>query len=147
MKLSQQSESLLTEVFTSIVDAFSGKEDTALTDFHFQPSSESGELSVFDDDDNELAHAAIVEWQDYEPNRFWPQVKADLLSAIAKVNKEKALENLSVWKPYSFVLVDDERETICDLLLVDDDMLVLSDNLLEGLDADLDNFLEHLLED
>ena len=47
--------------------------------------------------------------------------------------------------PYSFVLVDEERETIGDLLLVDDDTLLVTDSLLQGLDEDLNRFLEELM--
>ncbi len=50
-------------------------------------------------------------------------------------------------KPYSFVLVDEDRETVAELLLVDDeDTLLLNDELLKGLDEELDAFLKDLLE-
>ena len=51
-------------------------------------------------------------------------------------------------KPYSFVLVDADKETIADLMLVDDqETLLLHDGmLLEGLDDELDAFLKELLE-
>jgi hypothetical protein len=42
--------------------------------------------------------------------------------------------------------VDDEKETVAELLLVDDDTLMLSSELLEGLDEELDDFLKKLLE-
>jgi hypothetical protein len=62
-------------------------------------------------------------------------------------NKEGELERLAVWMPYSFVLVDKEHESICELLLVDDDTLLVTEGLLEGLDKELNEFLESLLED
>ena len=50
-------------------------------------------------------------------------------------------------KPYSFTLVDGDKETVAELLLVDDDTLLLNDDeLLKGLDAELDAFLKDLLE-
>ena len=50
-------------------------------------------------------------------------------------------------KPYSFVLVDDDKETVSELLLVDDeDTMLLDDELLKGLDEELDAFLKDLLE-
>ena len=49
-------------------------------------------------------------------------------------------------KPFSFVLVDEDKETISDLLLVDDDTLLVNDELLKGLDKELDDFLKNLLE-
>ena len=57
------------------------------------------------------------------------------------------LDNLCIMKPYSFVLVDEDRETVAELLLVDDeDTLLLNDELLKGLDEELDAFLKDLLE-
>ena len=55
-------------------------------------------------------------------------------------------DKLTILKPYSFVLVDEERETIAELLLVDDDTLLVNDELLKGLDQELDAFLKELLE-
>ena len=55
-------------------------------------------------------------------------------------------EKLTILKPYSFVLVDDEKETIAELLLMDDDTLLVNEELLKGLDEELDSFLKELLE-
>ena len=52
----------------------------------------------------------------------------------------------TILKPYSFVLVDEEKETIAELLLVDDDTILVNDELLKGLDKELDEFLKELLE-
>lgn len=53
---------------------------------------------------------------------------------------------MTILKPYSFVLVDEEKETIAELLLVDDDTILVNDELLKGLDKELDEFLKELLE-
>ena len=44
------------------------------------------------------------------------------------------------------MLVDDEKETVAELLLMDDDTLLLDGELLKGLDEELDAFLKDLLE-
>ena len=49
-------------------------------------------------------------------------------------------------KPFSFVLVDEDKETITELLLMDDDTLLVNEELLKGLDEELDTFLKELLE-
>lgn len=145
MKLSQQSKSLLAEVFQTIIDRYSPSvSETVLTDIHFQPVQETGELVVFDDDDEEIARTTIVEWVDATGD-FGELTKAGIVQALAQANSAGALEHLSIWKPYSFVLVDDERETVCDLLLVDDDTLIVTEQLMSGLDAELNDFLENLL--
>ena len=42
--------------------------------------------------------------------------------------------------------MDDEKETIAELLLMDDDTLLVNEELLKGLDEELDSFLKELLE-
>ena len=50
-------------------------------------------------------------------------------------------------QPYSFVYVDEDKETIAELLLMDDDTLIVTDGLLKGLDEELNEFLKDLLSD
>ena len=70
-----------------------------------------------------------------------------LRSAVMTLKDEGALDKLCLLKPYSFVLVDDEKETVAELLLMDEEeTMLLSDELLKGLDEELDTFLKELLE-
>ena len=131
-----------------IVEQYSGEEDQLLsTDFYIQPLRESGKLSIFNDNDEEVACAQVPEWEEYAAEEFYDAVTADLTAVIDEVNAEGELERLAVWMPYSFVLVDEERETIADLLLVDDDTLLVKKGLLAGLDEELNKFIEDLLND
>jgi hypothetical protein len=50
-------------------------------------------------------------------------------------------------QPYSIDLVDDDKETISELLFVDGDTEILNKELLKGLDNELNDFLKKLLED
>ncbi len=118
-----------------------------LTDIYLQPNMGDAELSIFDDDMNELARAAVGEWADCIPESFYSDVAQQLSDVLGQLEKEGALAGVSLVKPYSFVLVDDEHETVADLLLVDDDTMLLSDGLLKGLDEELDAFLKQLLEE
>ena len=63
----------------------------------------------------------------------------------SNVISKKADSN--VFSKYSFVLVDDERESISELLLVDEDTLLVTDSLLEGLDDELNAFIDKLLKE
>jgi hypothetical protein len=54
---------------------------------------------------------------------------------------------MSILKPYSFVLEDDDHEHIAELYLVDDDTAIMDKELMAGLDKDLDSFLDKLLKD
>ena len=55
-------------------------------------------------------------------------------------------DKVTILKPYSFVRVDEDKETVTELLLVDDDTMLVNDELLKGLDKELDDFLKELLE-
>lgn len=138
----------LADILQTIIRTYTrADEDVVLTDIHFQPVQDTGELFVFDDEDQPIAHTVVESWADLADDAFLPTVRADLEQAIASANADGALERLSIFRPYSLVLVDDERETICDLLLVDDDTIILTDQLLSDLDSDLNAFLDNLLDD
>ena len=55
-------------------------------------------------------------------------------------------DKMTILKPFSFVLVDEDKETLAELLLIDDDTLLVNEELLKGLDEELDEFLKKLLE-
>ncbi len=147
MNMNEQSYAAIASAFREAVGRYAnGEENSAVTDIHVQPSSESGELVIFNDDDEELARTVIDEWVDYDSDDFYKVVEPVLRGALSALKEEGAFEGLSLMKPYSFVLVDDEKETVAELLLMDDDTLLLDGELLKGLDEELDAFLKDLLE-
>lgn len=40
-------------------------------------------------------------------------------------------------KPYSYVLEDDDKDSIAELYVVDDDTIIVGGDLMDGLDEDL----------
>ena len=59
MNLTPSSAALLGEAFSKIVSLYSGEEDQLVsTDFYFQPLHESGKLTIFNDNDEEIACVA-----------------------------------------------------------------------------------------
>ena len=122
--------------------------NTVITDVYLQPKQDSGELVLLNDDDDVLASAVIEEWGGLGDN-FYPFVERVLRDVLKDLQETGSFDNLCLLKPYSFVLVDADKETMADLLLVDDqETLLLHDGmLLEGLDDELDAFLKELLDD
>ena len=114
-----------------------------MTDIHLQVKADSGELLAFNDDDEELTRCVIEQWIDNNDEDFYETVAEILKQCIQ--NQRDLLGELSILKPYSFVLVDEEKETVSELYLFDDDTLILDGGLLKGLDEDLDDFLKKLL--
>lgn len=119
-------------------------ENMPLTDIYLQVKQESGEILVFDDDETELTRCVVEDWIGNADEDFYTAVQPILREAIRR-NRE-ILDNLPVLKPYSFVLIDEERETVAELHLVDDDLLLLDGNLMEGLNEDLESFLDNLMQ-
>lgn len=148
MKMSEQSRaSIVSALKTALCRYTSEGDETVVTDIHLQPNSESGELIIFDDDDQELSRTIINEWVEYESDDFYTVVEPVLRAEVEALKESGKLEKLCLMKPYSFVLVDEDKETVAELLLVDeDDTLLLNDELLKGLDEELDAFLKDLLE-
>lgn len=113
-----------------------------LTDILLQVKQDSGELLVFDDDDNELTRCVVEEWIGNRDENFYTEVQPVLKQAIRNIRD--VTENVNVLKPYSYVLLGDDRETVADLYLVDDETVVISGEFLEGLNDDLEAFWEKL---
>ena len=147
MSLSKQSTSNLREAIVQMTKRFTTTEETIVTDFHFQLNTESGNLSIFDDDDNTLATAHIAEWEKFHQEDCYEVIENELRKVLNEIQKEGVLDNMNVPKPYSCLLVDDDKETIVDLLYVDDETYIITNDLLEGFDKEMDEFLRHLLEE
>ena len=146
MELTPSSAASIHEALRKIIELYSGEEDQLLsTDFYLQPSCGAGKLLVFYDNDEEIAQVEVPEWAECEAEGFYDLATAQLTAAIEAANTDGDLERLAVWMPYSFVLVDENRETITDLLLVDDDTLLVKKGLLAGLDEELNSFLQDLM--
>ena len=113
-----------------------------LTDIYLQVLQDSGEIRVFDDDDRELTRCVVEEWIGNTDENFYTAVQPILTEAIKRI--KDVTENVAVLKPYSYVLVGEDHETLADIYLVDDENIVISGELMEGLNEDLENFWEDL---
>ncbi len=113
-----------------------------LTDLYLQVKQESGELLVFDDDDHELTRCVVEEWIGNTDEHFYQAVQPILQQAIERI--KDVTEHVAVLKPYSYVLMGEDHETLADLYLVDDETIVISGELMQGLEQDLESFWEDL---
>lgn len=114
-----------------------------LTDLLIQANPETGDLMIYDDDDHELTRCVVEEWIGASSNEnFYDDIQPILKEAIARI--KDVTDHVAILKPYSYVLIGEDHETIADLHLVDDEQIVLNQDLMEGLGADLDAFWEKL---
>lgn len=148
MNLSESSQESILHCLKKVISHYTtGEEPSVVTDIHIQPKQDTGELTVFDDDDHILSRTVIEEWVENTDDSFYSDVEELIRATLVQFREEGLFDSLSIMKPYSFVLVDDDKETIVELLLVDDDTLVIGDELLKGLDKDLDDFLDNLMKE
>ena len=149
MNLEKQSQTAILTALKEALDKFplGDGQSTVVSDINLHPCLASGELVILDDDDHELARVEVSEWANCVPEEFYVQAELQLRPLLDSLEKDGVLEKLPLLKPYSFVLIDDEHETVSELLLIDDETMMLNDGLLKGLDEELDAFLKQLLEE
>ena len=142
------------EQTTQKIERFLGKiiqkfpedaESGVMTDLHIKVVQDSGELLAFDDDEQEITRCVVDQWIDNKDDDFYPQVAQLLREAI--VSMKDKMENLGIMKPYSFVMDNDDGEHVSELYVVDDDTVIIGGDLMQGLEKELDDFLDRLLDE
>ena len=146
MKASQQT---IQEIERSIRDAISKYPKDAepvMTDISVMVNPETGGLTLFNDDEEVLASVIVHEWESSPMEDFYDRVASVLRGCIHHLRAE--ISRMSILQPFSFLLVDEDHETIQDLEMVDsEETLVLDGTLLQGLNEDLNAFLRQLLDE
>ena len=144
MNITDQTTQQIERAIRKIAQKFPVTDEiSALTDIHLRVSQESGELLAFDDNDDEINRCVIEQWIDNKDENFYETVTQILRNQLKRMSE--MVDNLGILKPYSFVLEDDEKETVAELYVADDDTIIIGGDLMEGLNEDLDNFLDNLL--
>lgn len=116
-----------------------------LTDLLFKFDQTDNALIALDDEENELAREVVEEWTASEGG-FDEKVAIDVLrQAIA--NQKDKIDSLFILKPFSLVWLNEETEETTEIYRVDDDNLVIENDLMKNLDADLNAFWEKLNND
>ena len=146
MKATEQTQQMLDRAIRKIADKFPPSEEASiLTDIHIRVTQETGELMAFDDDDNEITRCVIEQWIDNKDDDFYQHVATILHKTLEK--HRNTIENMSILKPYAFVLEDDDKENQGELFVADDETVIINPELMAGLDDDLDAFLKDLMKD
>ena len=146
MKTTDQTIQQIERAIRKVADKFPATQEASIfTDIHIRVNQDTGELVAFDDDDREITRVIVEKWINNQDDGFYDIVAKQLRKCIEK--EKNLVENMSVIRPYSFVLEDEDKENIAELYVVDDDTVIIDPDLMEGLDKDLDDFLEKLLKE
>ena len=147
MRLSESSFQQIKALINEALKEFHRPQEQAVvTDVHIMPIRETGEVTV-SDDDRDLASTRLSDLVEIPEEDFYQVMEKSLRRILKDIDEVDPLENLAIWKPFSFVLVDDEGETVAELMLFDEDNTLLTQGLMQGLDEELDTFLKDLLSD
>lgn len=146
MKVSQQTTHQIERSLRKVVAKYPADSDPVMTDLHILVSPNTGEIRIYNDDDEELDRCVVEEWIEAPQDNFFEEVVPVLRCCIQDMRQ--AIEGMSILKPFSFVLIDEDHETLQDLVFIDnEETVVLDGKLIDGLTDDLDDFLRHLLEE
>ena len=146
MKASQQTIHQIERTLRKVVARFPSDADPVMTDHHILVSPYTGEIRTYNDDDEELDRCVVEELIKVPQDGFFEGVTPILRRCIEEMRS--SIEEMSILKPFSFVLIDEDHETLQDLVLIDnEETLVLDNKMIDGLTDDLDDFLKHLLEE
>lgn len=144
MEISGLATQQIERFFNKIAQKYPVQEEiTTLTDIHIRVSQSSGELRAYDDDGNEITRCVIDDWIDNKNDDFYDRVTSVMRQVTRQMHS--TLDNLGILKPYSFVLEDEDEAGPAELYVADDDTIIADGDLMEGLDDDLDHFLDDLM--
>lgn len=144
MKPSEQTIQQIERALRKIAAKFPPeKEAEIMTDIHIRVSQDTGEIRAYNDDEEELDRCVVEEWINNPDENFYQEIPPILRKCIEKL--KDTVEGMSILKPFSLVLEDDDKESVAELYLVDDETVIIDPDLMEGLEDDLNSFLEKLL--
>ena len=132
MRATEQTQQQIERFVKKIAQKFpQSHEASQLTDIHIRVTQESGEMMAFE------------QWIDNKDEDFYDQVLLILRNQFKRLRK--IIDDLGILKPYSLVLENDDKEPMGELYLADDDTVIVSGDLMEGLDKELDDFFNDLM--
>ena len=79
MKLSVQSHSSIVNAVKKALGRYlSGEEKNFVTDIYLQPIQETGELVIYNDEEEELSRTVIQDWVNCAPEAFYESIEGNL---------------------------------------------------------------------
>ena len=108
MKVSKESFTQIESAIQEALAPYKKSEQGIVTDIHLMISGDSGELTILDDDDQELGKVIIPEWVDNRDENFELGCQQVLTNKLQRMKEEKAFEDLDLVKPDSFILLNDD---------------------------------------
>lgn len=146
MDFNQQTATIVKEAIRKAINQYTDTEESShvVTDFHI--FIKENKIEICDDEDTLLAAADLLP-QTEKADMSDKQMSKLLRHELHNMNKEEEFDKINIFKPFSFLLENPETDTFEELLIVDDNNVIVCEELLKGLDKELDDFLHHLLDE
>lgn len=142
MKTKQEIQNVFSAAIESLSKEYKG---SSLTDVFVLIDEDSGELSIFDDEENCVAKEIIEGWIDPSSEINYA---AALKPVIKEMNDAGRFSSLEIYTPFSINLADEDFIVVEELLLIEDESIIrLEDDFLKRIDKEFDDFLDKLLKD
>ncbi len=119
---------------------------TGISDIFVRINTQTGEVSLYGDDDELLQSLTLFSWITDEVTPR-PEMIELLREAISRLEARGFWNDDLFERPFSIELVTEDFTTSEHLLFLDDEIINLSTPLLEGLSEDLEKFISDLLGD
>ena len=91
------------------------------------------------------SRCVVDDWIENKDDEFYDHVTSVMRNILKRLSKQ--IDKMGILKPFSFVLENDEHESIAELYIADDDTIIISGELMDGLDKDLNAFFEQLMKE
>lgn len=137
---------LLERLFTDLTNESNPKRlHSGITDLFVRINTETGEVGLYGDDDELICSLVIFSW--ISSQGVTPNMVEAIRLVIERLNKQGYWSNELFERPFSIDFVAEDFTTLENFLFLDDELVKISEPILQGLGEELDNFLDRLLED
>ncbi|GAB6012949.1 hypothetical protein [Viscerimonas tarda] len=138
----------LRNIFSKAIKILSEQyKGSSLTDIFVLIDEESGELSVYDDEENCLVKEFVENWDRHSAEKEINYVGL-LRTVVQEMDSENLFSSLEVYTPFSINLADEDFIVQEELLLIEDDSIIrLENDFMKRIDKEFDEFLDNLLKE
>lgn len=116
-----------------------------INDLFVRINPETGEVSLFGDEDELITSTVIFSWVDKVEADHIEAMRQSLRTVVGKLAEAGYWEHEAFERPFSIDLVDEAFTTLEELLFLDNELLQLTTPLLDNLDEELSQFINDLL--
>ena len=122
---------------------------SSISNLYVQFDPEAGEVQIYDEREHLLHKKVIFDWVGIGSKNidYMPRILAVLKQVVEGLVSDGLFEHQLFMKPFSVCLTDEEFKPVEEIYILDDDSSLQEDELMKGLDKELDDFFKNLLSD